>query len=655
MNRTKILMVVIIGLALLGVALRWSVVSAATMQERGQGARPSQAAGAGRYYALLIAVQNYRHPGVTTLDYPVADAQRVRQVLTADYNFDPQDVTLLRDSDRDAILTSLERLAEKLRPDDHLLIFYAGHGYWDEQRRQGYWLPANAQRGRRADWISNSDLRDAIRAIRARHTLLVSDACFSGGIFVAREAFARSAAIEELNRLPSRNAMTSGALTTVPDRSVFVEYLLKRLGENREPYLPAADLFSQLRTPVINNSPRQADGSIPTPRYGVIQEAGDEGGDFIFVRREVSSTPPPRPTPALPEEQSAWERAKARRTAEAVRAFLSLYPNSKFENEARDLLATLEPAKPSVRMSAAGVALALLSPFTTVTVDANGKIVDRRPNQESWGYVEDLGNGVKLEMVEIPAGEFLMGEDAAGAADYEKECVRYWNKDDCARWAKYQTPQRRVKLNGFLMGKYEVTQKQWVAVMGGLPPSMASLGNEFKGDDLPVVNVSWEEAQEFIRRLNEKLKLSRSVYRLPSEAEWEYAARAGTRTPYAFGETISPDTANYWWDKPHRNAPEKKNLGHPVKVGSYPANAFGLFDLHGNVWEWCEDDWHDSYTGAPADGRAWVDSPSRGSYRVSRGGGWGNGAVGCRSALRINVAPGYRYVNLGFRLLRTYR
>ncbi len=282
----------VIGLALLGAALRWSVVSTATMQERGQGTRPSQAAGAGRYYALLIAVQNYRHPSVNSLNYPFADAQRVRQVLTTDYNFDPQDVTLLRDPDRDAILTALERLAEKLRPDDHLLIFYAGHGYWDEQRRQGYWLPANAQRGRRADWISNSDLRDAIRAILARHTLLVSDACFSGGIFVAREAFARSAAIEELNRLPSRNAMTSGALTTVPDRSVFVEYLLKRLGENREPYLPAADLFSQLRTPVINNSPPQADGSIPTPRYGVIQEAGDEGGDFIFVG--VRRRPPRR-------------------------------------------------------------------------------------------------------------------------------------------------------------------------------------------------------------------------------------------------------------------------------------------------------------------------------------------------------------------------
>jgi len=675
MNRMKmkILTGAVIGLALLGAALRWSVVSTATMQERGQGARPPQSAGAGRYYALLIAAQNYRHPSVTTLDYPVADAQRVRQVLTADYNFDSQDVTLLRDPDRDAILTALERLAEKLRADDHLLIFYAGHGHWDEQRRQGYWLPANAQQGRRADWISNSDLRDAIRAIPARHTLLVSDACFSGGIFVAREAFTRSAATEELNRLPSRNAMTSGALTTVPDRSVFVEYLLKRLGENREPYLPAADLFSQLRTPVINNSPRQPDGSIPTPRYGVIQEAGDEGGDFIFVRREASPVSPPRPaptptptprptptptlrpTPVVSEEQSAWELAKARRTVEAVRGFLSLYPNSKFENEARELLAALELAKPSVRMSAAGVALTPLSPFTTVTVDANGKITDRRPNQESWGYVEDLGNGVKLEMVEIPAGEFLMGEDAVGAADYQKECERYStgsSYNPCARWAKQQTPQHLVRVSGFLMGRYEVTQAQWRAV-AKLPKVKIDLNpdpSQFKGDDLPVEQVSWEEAVEFCERLSRK---TGGNYRLPTEAEWEYAARAGTRTAYAFGATISPEVVNYNGNYPHGRAPKGLHRGKTVAVGSLGvANAWGLFDLHGNVSEWCEDIWHESYIGAPTDGSAWLGA---GSYRVGRDSSWDGHAVFSRSAMRYYVPPGIRVGYVGVRLVMVGR
>jgi dipeptidyl aminopeptidase/acylaminoacyl peptidase len=240
----------------------------------------------GRYHALLIAVQDYDHPSVNRLDYPVGDAQQVERELTSRYTFEPQNVTTLKNPDRRTILDALDQMTEKLKPEDNLLIFYAGHGQWDEQRKQGYWLPRDAMRERRADWISNSDLRDAIRGIKARHILLISDACFAGGIFLAREAFGpASSAVAELDNLPSRTAMTSGALTTVPDRSVFVEYLIRRLRENTEERLTALELFSKLRLPVINNSPAQRDGSRPTPRYGTIFEVGDEGGDFIFVRR----------------------------------------------------------------------------------------------------------------------------------------------------------------------------------------------------------------------------------------------------------------------------------------------------------------------------------------------------------------------------------
>jgi hypothetical protein len=240
----------------------------------------------GRYHALLIAVQEYDHRSVNRLDYPVGDAQQVERELTSRYTFEPQNVTTLKNPDRRTILDALDQMTEKLKPEDNLLIFYAGHGQWDEQRKQGYWLPRDAVRDRRADWISNSDLRDAIRGIKARHILLISDACFAGGIFQAREAFGpASSAVAELDNLPSRTAMTSGSLTTVPDRSVFVEYLLRRLGENTEERLPALELFNKLRLPVINNSPAQKDGARPTPRYGTIYEVGDEGGDFIFVRR----------------------------------------------------------------------------------------------------------------------------------------------------------------------------------------------------------------------------------------------------------------------------------------------------------------------------------------------------------------------------------
>jgi hypothetical protein len=223
----------------------------------------------GRYHALLIAVQEYDHQSINRLEFPLSDAQQIERELTSRYTFEPQNVTMLKNPDRRTILDALDQMTEKLKPEDNLLIFYAGHGQWDEQRKQGYWLPRDALRDRRADWISNSDLRDAIRGIKARHILLISDACFAGGIFLARDAFGPAAsAIAELENLTSRTAMTSGTLTTVPDRSVFVEYLLRRLRENTEDRLPALELFNKLRLPVINNSPAQRDGSRPTPRYG---------------------------------------------------------------------------------------------------------------------------------------------------------------------------------------------------------------------------------------------------------------------------------------------------------------------------------------------------------------------------------------------------
>jgi formylglycine-generating enzyme required for sulfatase activity len=204
-------------------------------------------------------------------------------------------------------------------------------------------------------------------------------------------------------------------------------------------------------------------------------------------------------------------------------------------------------------------------------------------------------------------------------------------------------------VSDFWIGRYEVTQAQWRAVMGSLPPNMADLGSEFKGDDLPVVNVSWDEAQEFIKKLN--ARLNNANYRLPREAEWEFAARAGKSTPFGFGATITPELENYWWDNPYGNAPQQRHLGHPVKVGKYVPNPFGLFDMHGNVWEWCED-WYGPYPSAEATDPT---GPSGGSSRVHRGGGWSTRAVNCRSADRSRYSPGFRVVYLGFRLLRTYR
>ncbi len=271
------------------------------------------------------------------------------------------------------------------------------------------------------------------------------------------------------------------------------------------------------------------------------------------------------------------------------------------------------------------------APINTATVDANGRVTRQQAGPIQF-YQEDLGGGVKLEMVAVPGGRFQMGSPTSESGRDDDE-TQHW-----------------VRVGDFWIGRHEVTQGQWKAVMGGLPPNMTDLGSEFKGDALPVVGVSWEEAQEFIKRLN--AKLNNANYRLPREAEWEFAARAGKSTPFGFGATITPEIVNYDGNYPYGNAAKGKYQQHPVAVGSLGvANVFGLFDMHGNVWEWCED-WYGAYPSTEATDPT---GPSSGSYRVYRGGGWYDGAVNYRSANRDGNAPGDRGLNLGFRLLRTYR
>jgi hypothetical protein len=236
-----------------------------------------------KYHALLIAVEDYETRDIGKLDYAISDARRLRDVLVTKYTFEKENTILLENPDRKTIFKTLQGLKNRLTDQDNLLIFYAGHGYWLDDMKQGFWLPRDAAGlNDTSDWIPNSRIRDYIKAIRAKHILLVADACFSGGIFKVRDAFpVRHVSIEKIYEQPSRKAMTSGSMKTVPDRSVFLEYLTKRLRENNEPYLDTQKLFSSMREAVINNSPLHQ-----TPLYGAISETGDEGGDFIFIKRK---------------------------------------------------------------------------------------------------------------------------------------------------------------------------------------------------------------------------------------------------------------------------------------------------------------------------------------------------------------------------------
>jgi formylglycine-generating enzyme required for sulfatase activity len=262
-------------------------------------------------------------------------------------------------------------------------------------------------------------------------------------------------------------------------------------------------------------------------------------------------------------------------------------------------------------------------PFEIVRVNVQGNITNRDQREAKY-FMEDLENGVNLEMVAIPGGAFMMGSPAGEKGRSSSE-----------------SPQHPVVVPGFFMGRYEVTQAQYQAIMGTNP-------SFFKGDNLPVEQVSWNDAVEFCQRLSQK---TGREYRLPSEAEWEYVCRAGTSTPFYFGETITGDLASYDASNTYASEPKGKSRQQTTPVDSFKPNAFGLYDMHGNVWEWCQDDWHDTYNGAPRDGSAWVNKNDNNSQKCLRGGSWVNNPGVCRSAYRLNTFRGNRSPSFGFRVV----
>ncbi len=248
--------------------------------------------------------------------------------------------------------------------------------------------------------------------------------------------------------------------------------------------------------------------------------------------------------------------------------------------------------------------------FLFPMVDQFGCITKRYKKKARF-FFQELDT-IALEMVYIPEGSFLMGS-TEGDND--------------------EKPQHLVSVKSFFIGKYPITQSQWKKV-ASLPKINLDLDPEiafFSGDDLPIEQVSWLDAVEFCKRLSAKTGYN---YRLPTEAEWEYAARAGSTTAFAYGDTVTSRLVNYDGSSPYGLAKKTIYRHSTTKVGSLAnPNSFGLYDMHGNVWEWCQDVWHDNYVGAPTDGSAW-EIGEKPKLRVLRGGSWDYVAYGCRSAFR---------------------
>jgi formylglycine-generating enzyme required for sulfatase activity len=505
----------------------------ARTQERGPGGGTAPV-GASGYHALVIGNNNYASlPKLKTAE---ADAREVAALLKEFYGFDTR---LLLNATRQQIVTALFSYRQALGPDANLLVYYAGHGINDTQAEKSYWLPVDATRDDDSNWISADDITTRIRAIPARHVLVISDSCYSGTLTRGLgEALpppnAREQFLQRMMSGRSRTLMASGGNEPVADggggrHSVFASALMRGLREIDRPRFTAAELFRfYVEEPVAGRAQQ-------TPEYNPLRNSGHESGDFVFVKPEGGTIPKTAP-------------AATGRPAGPVEA-------------------------PAAARSAAGAV---------------------------------LRNKLGMELVYVPPGDFLMGSENGGPGE---------------------KPVHRVTIReGFYMGRHEVTQAQWHALMGGA----------FSGcDDCPVERVTWNEVQSFIQKLNELG--DGFLYRLPSEAEWEYACRAGS----------ARDTAGYldalaWYDA------NSGRRTHPV--GQKQPNAFGLYDMHGNVWEWVQDYWHPNYDGAPADGSAWLSGGDT-TKRVMRGGSWFNDDRQLRSAQRSGRPPGLRVNTVGFRLV----
>ncbi|CAK8717179.1 hypothetical protein KKHLCK_06335 [Candidatus Electrothrix laxa] len=615
-----------------------------------------EAAGFGRYYALVIGNQNYSHLG--TLHTPLADAQKIAEILKGQYRFD--DVDLLLDASRKEIMEAVSKWCVRVnRKEDNLLIYYAGHGDLDPETGLGYWQPVEAKK-QDSDWIPTFWITSKLKAIPARHVLVVADSCYSGSL-LTRELNMQPPIDKEwgewfirMQKKRSFTALTSGGEEPVRDtgggkHSVFAKVFIEALQKNKG-ILDGTSLFGQVKKRVVINAAQ-------TPQYGYVQTASSgpgsfhERGDFLLVPWEI------RRKGLLPAGQNGLTEDLFRGAPPAIQPVGAEYKAIK------DVRIRRWPQFTSqhVGMLKKGNAVWVVGKVE----EQPWYLVDHGKRQQYQGYIysSSLQKKTDFKVVtreritvaaaarnESPAPEVsaqgkTMADPITGMqfVSVPKGCFQMGSPPDEKGRFDDEGPVREVCVDGFWMGKYEVTQGQWQKIMTDNPAKFQ------KGDKYPVESVSWEDAQKFIIKLNKK---SGKEYRLPTEAEWEYAARAGTKTSRHWGDDISCDKAmydNYSETANCAKSVRKRGLknGSTAPVGSYSSNQFGLHDMLGNVYEWCAD-WYGDYSSSLQTNPV---GPFSGSDRVMRGGSWGGDGRDVRSAYRRHDSPVNRGQRGGFRLV----
>jgi len=338
-----------------------------------------------------------------------------------------------------------------------------------------------------------------------------------------------------------------------------------------------------------------------------------------------------------------WENLKPKSASIAVT------PPTSQALTSQALTSQTPTSSPEIPVSTSILGLPLqTTSFQTVSIDRNGKA--STSTGQSGYIVEDLGNGINLNMVRIPAGNFMMGMPDAERKIALENLLKYKvPRERAEELLDNSTPQYSVNLSSFLMAPHPVTNGQWRQVM--TDPSAKS-DAKFRGDKQPVIRVNWHEAREFCQRISKDGR----QYRLPTEAEWEYACRAGTTTPFAFGETITPEYVNYKGNRPYYESQGKSEYRQRTVDVDYfkVANGYGLYQMHGNVLEWCLDEWHDKYDRSRKNGNeAWGDlnvNENDNRSRILRGGSWWSDAFYCCSADRDRMFAAIGHYVIGFRV-----
>ena len=589
-------------------------------------------------YAIAIGINEYDF--LQPLRFAQRDAELMQKFLQREAGFEkiyffsdnsPEINGKSTRPNRANLLRVLRQLFEKpfLGAGDNFWFFFSGHGIRHADR--DYLMPCDGD----PEDIENTAIpinfvTERLRRCGADNVVLVLDACRSlgtrAGEGIGRQTAneARSLGVISIFSCSPQEysyeieALQQGAFTCalleglgIQGRCATVERLNQYIGF-RVPEL-VREHHRGKQTPYIIAEPVNKSHLILVPQYASLADIATLKIDAYGAEVEGN----------LSLAEQLWIRVLVAASGQDIQAVRALQRIALSRQNLPGLDTQYCNENKGGKGEEKGSSLLKTFQFETVTVDATRTITNRR-NLEAKYFVEDLGNGVTLDMVQIPGGTFTMGSPATEAKRDESE-----------------SPQHQVIVPAFFMGRYPVTQAQYQAIVGNNPST-------FKGANRPVEQVNWNEAVEFCNRLS---KNSERNYRLPSEAEWEYACRAGTKTPFYFGKTITTDLVNYnGTATPYGSAPSGVYRKGTTEVGKFPANAFGLYDMHGNVWEWCQDYWHNDYQSAPTDGSAWLTGGDN-TIRLVRGGSWNYIPEDCRSAFRFREAPGYRNYLIGFRLV----